>query len=756
MSTERPPALPPSLPGMGNINTIHVSPPITASPPITVSPPITQNPISTVHNVPHTVHNVQLNTCTSQCAATRAHANPDDDAFMYDDDHNHARHATEPQNDLHRAGGGGTSMSPHGLQQQSNNPPQQHDVLDRVPTPAQPIGKTYASVPPFPPSARAMLLRADAAVPESDDTAFALKWITIRVNMRADTSKYKGLALPVTPSNNLTTLRRVMFRAAELTGVTFSPRDVMQGLQLGRVGMRVMTKDDIAQHTQTHAAATEGGASAGDGLDPTLSSLSRSLSPSTPETIPTHQFVLRFDSNSNCKKGYQLLKQLQLSPRVPSPRYITGKVYGFPFTASNAEIDHHMQQNAWYEGCAPSIVITRNMQHAQHMFGNEQARDDCYFAVLASEFGKALHIPRLNSTRPLYFDKYERSKTTVCYHCNRAGHTSNACAARARNNAVDGIRDACIMCGSFDHISKTCPMRDDPAAMCIVCNKGKHTVRACPMYRGTYAKVTCPIQPHAHNRSTRHMRWAAVVNKQTQQQQQHAQQQQQVQQTRQKTQQQRLHPQPRAQDQQEQQALQTMKEENRGLREQIATLLTTQAAMAKQLQMLTETLTTFMAHMQTQVTANNKNIPLMIAHVPATENTNTQAQVPVPVSVAGTQPLSKHALTAANKAKAIAAVKGTPSLTSLWQPSVTTPVAKATHTRDDDDPTPTQDDTRTDDENVSQRMAEEVLDDADGYTTVPARKKSKAKKNNKTAATDKTTLNSQGKRPRSDSTQDEQ
>jgi hypothetical protein len=776
MAAERPPAPPPSLAGMGNTITNNHTFPIT----LTSNPTNTNNPSSAVHNGQNTLHNVQPASTTHYAPAGTPREEKTSDVLSAG---------------VHNAGADGTASN-GAANQVRTSPPQhppasdnasksmhdvdmaddamavqpststqhvdpvapvhtQQSVSDRVPTPAHPIEKSYASVPPFPPSARASLFRADAAVSETDDAAFALKWITIRVNLRAHTSRYKGLALPITPSNNLTTLRRVMFRASENTGVTFSPRDIMQGLQHGRVQMRIMTKDDITQAHKTTAGQAGMGASAaaGDGIvhaPPTSSSSSLPLL--EPDTIPTHQIVLRFDSNTNCKKGYQLLKQLQLSPRVPSQRYITGKVYGFPFTATNAEMEPHMQQNAWYEGGVPSIVITRSMQPAQHMFGEEQARDWCYFAVLASEFGKALHIPRINSTRPLYFEKYERSKTTVCYHCNRAGHTSNACAARARNNDVDGMRDACIMCGSFEHISKTCPTRDDPAAMCIICNKGKHTVRACPMYRGTYAKVACP-QSRVQDRPSRNMRWAAVAG--STQQQRH------VPQQRQQNQQQQVwkQKQPHTHDHNPQQdAMDSMREENKGLREQIASLLTTQVAMARQLQVLTETLTTFMAHIQTEVSASVKNTQPTITHVPATNattptaTTNTHPQ---------TQklPLSKHAQTTANKGKAIAAVNGTPSLSSLWQPSVTAPVAKAAQPHDggDEDETDTQGDIHMNDEDVLRRMADPEAAE-DGASLMPGRKKSRTRKVNTgtTAAADKVTLNSQGKRPRSSSTHNEQ
>ena len=112
---------------------------------------------------------------------------------------------------------------------------------------------------------------------------------------------------------------------------------------------------------------------------------------------------------------------------------------------------------------------------------------------MSTEFSKALSIPRLNSTRPLTFEIYQRSTTTVCYHCNKEGHVASKCDDKERTNA-DGLRDACIMCGSFEHASMTCPDRNNPDAKCIICHQSKHSVRACPLYRGTY-KTVIPPQP---------------------------------------------------------------------------------------------------------------------------------------------------------------------------------------------------------------------------------------------------------------------
>ncbi len=301
--------------------------------------------------------------------------------------------------------------------------------------------------------------------------------------MRSTSSPFSGYSMPPGASNALSMLRRVMFRASELTKVSFSPQDAAVGLDKGKVEVIYLSAKEVGElRTQIQVAIAPEAQRSGPQTSPPTSS------PSPIPSMYTHQFKLHFNTMENCKKGYALLSALRLFPRVPSPRVITGKVWGFPFTSTNTEIQQHLQQEAWYEGGCPSYKITRAMQTTTFMHGCSQPRDYCFFSVLSTEFDKALRISRINSSRLLRHDRYERSKTVVCYHCNQIGHVGKACASWDITNAA-GMRDACIICGSFAHASSTCPSRDDPNATCIICKKGKHSVRACPQYRGTYKKI---------------------------------------------------------------------------------------------------------------------------------------------------------------------------------------------------------------------------------------------------------------------------
>ena len=500
--------------GMGNTTNVPIT--IAASPPVNVGGSVhnvhnTSNPISATSterkeekadDLLHAqVHKSSRVVPGQKDAADRAGGSTslgglsgtnwnemaDDDDDMYDaDDVSQHDSRTEKATGVQN-----TSLAPS----TAATTAQSQNVFDRVPTPAHPILETTATVPPFPAAHKDDASRFDEdGKPVAG--SFDMKWITIRVDMRSHSSHFRSYGLPKGRSNNLTSLRRVLFRASELTKVSFTPSEMFVGMDKGKVDLSYLSKEEMAklqEQIKTTAAVAAGN---GSGLD--SSSLSSSLSPTSSSSSSStlsfwsHQFRLHFDTVTNTKKAYASLSAMRLSPRVPSPRTITGIVYGFGFTSTNERITQQMQQHAWYEGGAPSAVITRRMQPMSrlHMFDVPQPCDGSFFSVAASEFPKFLLIPSLNSSRPITVERYTRSKTVVCYHCNQAGHIGSACASKEMKNAMSDVRDACIMCGSFDHIHASCPARDDPNATCIICKTGKHTVRACPKYKGTYKKVT--------------------------------------------------------------------------------------------------------------------------------------------------------------------------------------------------------------------------------------------------------------------------
>jgi hypothetical protein len=260
------------------------------------------------------------------------------------------------------------------------------------------------------------------------------------------------------------------------------------------------------------AAATVAAAQNGSGLDPLSSSVNTSSAPpSAPSTIRSvrvpqlwsHKYTITFDTVQNTKTAYAVLSSMKLSPNLPSPHIITGTFLGLPFNAPHEKKQAHFQQEAWYEGGAPSFMYTpiEQTDTVVHGFTSTQFRDECYFSCLSTHWNHVQSMPSFNG-RPFTFQRYTRSKVKVCYHCQQVGHKMIACASKHISNAA-GQRDACIMCGSFDHVNASCPARNDPAATCMLCKKGKHTSRACPLYRGTYTHV-----PTRQNTQTKHIQKA--------------------------------------------------------------------------------------------------------------------------------------------------------------------------------------------------------------------------------------------------------
>jgi hypothetical protein len=413
----------------------------------------------------------------------------DDDMCDVDDVSQHAMFHTQEEKEV------GASNAPVGT---TNDRVRQvrslaEALFDRVFTDVHPVTTTQSTVPPVR-AIQSIAKEMSHADMEGKPVggSFETKQIIIRVDMRSPSSRFYRFGLANAPSNNLTSLRRVLVRESDLTNTKFNANEMFVGLKQGKVEVTFMSnagleklKDVIKTAKATAAVAAQNGSGL-DGSSPPLSSSASSRS-SIPSLWST-QFTLHFDTITNTKTAYALLSAMRLSPFVPYPRIITGKVYGFPFTATNEEIESHLKMHAWYIGGAPSLIITRVMQPVSRMYGCPQPRDECFYSVLATEYSKALAIPSLKSTRPLTYHQYTRSKTVVCYHCNKVGHKGSTCAAKEVTNTA-GMRDACIMCGSFDHILEACPARDDPNATCIICKKGKHTVRACPEYRGTYKTI---------------------------------------------------------------------------------------------------------------------------------------------------------------------------------------------------------------------------------------------------------------------------
>ena len=95
---------------------------------------------------------------------------------------------------------------------------QAQSVLDRVQTAGHEITNTTATLPPYPTIQQDTSSRVeiDGKVTRG---SFDTKTIILRVDMRSSFSHFRSFGLPSGYSNNLTSIRRVMFRASEMTKI---------------------------------------------------------------------------------------------------------------------------------------------------------------------------------------------------------------------------------------------------------------------------------------------------------------------------------------------------------------------------------------------------------------------------------------------------------------------------------------------------------------------------------------------------------
>ena len=168
------------------------------------------------------------------------------------------------------------------------------------------------------------------------------------------------------------------------------------GMNKGNVQMMWQSNSQMATRKEEikTAKATAAGAAAaqnGTGLDVSSplpspvttesSSSSSSFSSLSPVRIPqlfSHTFTITFDNIQNTKTVYASLSNMRLFPILPSPRVITGMFYGLSFDTPHEKKQAHFQQEAWFEGGAPSFTYTPIEQTDTVIQGFTQFRDECY------------------------------------------------------------------------------------------------------------------------------------------------------------------------------------------------------------------------------------------------------------------------------------------------------------------------------------------------------------------------------------------
>jgi hypothetical protein len=529
MAAERPPPSPSSLAGMGNTTT-------NTTLPITITTTATQNPTNTAHNVPDDVHNVQLTATVSFVSSSDGWDEKKHDVLSVGE-HKSGEPVTVVNGAAHRAR---TVRSP---QQPPSNTDSagKHDALmpdgvavaQRIPTPPHPIARSHYATPNLPDTAAAAPAAAIAAVlavlsssPSSSASSPSQVLgteLSLDVDLRSPGCHY---AMSPSPANNYAMLQKIIHKMATVSNVSYSPAHMMPGMNK-RVEVQAYTTArmaDLRAKKQTAAAAAS---------PPNKSDV---------VTVPSHRFHLSFDNPSNTRTAVIFLDSIGLCPMIPPATIVRGKVYGIPYHTSDADITAHLQNHVWYEGGAPSLVITRVSHRAMRGIVDDMCRDECYFTVLRSEFKHARQIPTIRASppRPLRWFIYHPSASTVCTHCFKQGHTRKSCKHASTTNK-QGIRDACSACGSFDHTIASCTAMKDPAYVCMLCHAGKHSMTTCPVLRGSYTEIAAGPHDNANTRVSAHTQaqtrpsdWSRKPNirqqrSQQQPQQQHQQQQQQQQ-----------------------------------------------------------------------------------------------------------------------------------------------------------------------------------------------------------------------------------
>ena len=479
MATERTCESPPPPPGMGNINTNT----------ITHNNTISDSRLQAeTQNLIHAVHNVHISGGKISNSNFPTNRNQFDKRIIDwcsedPEESTDAKNIDFPlQTSEHKSNKNCTrNLSNH--EAPNENFYDDVEVLppQRIYTPPNPIGETRYSTPSFAPADRGNSAESN----NSDNFEFNSKCTECILEVDL-CSLGRGYVLKPVASNRLCMLSKLMTKRRELIGKnapTFSPTKLMDGLDIGNIGVHVYRQEQMNQMRARLSKPADSSTSS-------LSSHPNQLEGGAPQVnqpfVPSHRFTLRFGSPLQCTKGMALLTQLGLSPHYPSPPRIRGKVFGFHFLDENKDISALLQEYAWFIGGAPSLVLTRELHRQQEGL----YCDDCQFSVFASEFNNILQIPSPHSGRPLKWMPYKGPKIVFCTHCNKQdNHFRKSCPKLAQSNSVQGIRDACVMCGSFEHVVADCPDMKKENVVCSICKKGKHTVRACPMTRGSYAKV---------------------------------------------------------------------------------------------------------------------------------------------------------------------------------------------------------------------------------------------------------------------------
>ena len=287
-------------------------------------------------------------------------------------------------------------------------------------------------------------------------------------------------------SNNFGKMTSIMIRAVDAykarTGkvVSFSPTTLMKGLNTGRIQqkeasrqakerVKAMKEREMEQKTQ------EAGPSSSSAPAPLFVSSAQ---------VPTHTFILQFDTLPHATNAISFLTTLGFYAYPPPAPVTIGRVFGIKFNSTIQQRQDYLKVHA---DKVPSLSFTA----VKHTDQYAQYRDYMYFIVATSELQQALLLPHMNGTNRLRFEEFKRPHM-YCAHCFSQGHVLHSCPyARIYNKDERAKRGgACCGCFSFDHAYASCPVMNSSKYACPLCHKGKHSARTCPLYTGSYVVLS--------------------------------------------------------------------------------------------------------------------------------------------------------------------------------------------------------------------------------------------------------------------------
>jgi hypothetical protein len=335
--------------------------------------------------------------------------------------------------------------------------PTDESQSEKIPTPPHSFSPTRLNIPPHPPRDE---------IPQTDPKGTVL---IFSIDIKSPGAKF---AMEISRAHNEGMLLKIIQKFSTIANETFSPTTILPGLKKHQINVFAISNEQRKEMKQQIAYKKAASAPSSAPAPPS----------SIVVNIPSHKFVLKFNSTTSRDLSLAYLKKIGIDAYIPGPRIIKGLVYGIPYYEQQHidKLTQHFQTLAWYEGGAPSLRITPI--EFSPIDGVTLNRSACYFSVFESEYRFCQSIPSIgNPSRPLRFEEWSSSGKKVCSFCRKFNHNYTICEERKKHT-----HPACWKCGAFTHQTHECTNTNKK---CILCRDTKHTARTCPMYVGTYRKA---------------------------------------------------------------------------------------------------------------------------------------------------------------------------------------------------------------------------------------------------------------------------